>query len=726
VQATLRSLAGSRHGARLVASAFPPPAPAPTPQGGESNPGTNPAAAAGRAGASPSPSPRPRSAAAAAPVAAGSAEPGGSAGAHAAASPAQPGGAPPARGPAPAAAESGSLAAPAPPAPQGAPSAEPGGGAGRGHACPPLPNPNPRPGSAVYHALAPAETDALLAQAERLLRERRGRPPRRALAPPALSASLSPAPAPGRPAPCPSEPCDAGAGAARSAAARAPSSGAAAADAGRGACAAGLGGSAAAGVAGAGSHAGRSAAGCGQAGPPAGVAPAAAAYADCGASPPGGRQVLFGAPAEVLTAGWPAPDTAAAARGPGARGAPGGSLTSARSLPFGDWRAGGAAEPGAGLSGTPPGAQRGVLLDSASDGASAGGSARVDGGGLDYVLSEAEDGAGSDAGTEAASGPRGNPPAVAGAARWTPRELLATGSFLDTDDVSELLDTGLPPPGAGEGSATGAEGSAAGACSAGSAPDSLAADCDARRSLSFSSGMAVRAQLRAAGGPEPAAGARRDAGEPWHAPSAAELSLGAWAASCSAARLGPAAGAWAGFRPRDGRGSAPASLAGDAPAPAGGGGSGALTPASALSSAVPSDVEDEGSMLGYDDPGLGFPGRGAAARDASDGEDSDGGGATSRASATGPGPGPGSGAEHSPGGKGKLPLGVADALRRRSSAELCAICMDAPLQVAVGGCAHALCRSCAYQLCARGLAAPACPFCRGPISGFQAHGGCHL
>lgn len=716
MQATLRSLAGSRHGARLVASAFPPPAPAPTPQGADSNPATNPAAAASRAGASPSPSPRPRSAAAAAPVAAGSAEPANSTGAHAAASPAQPGGEPPARGAARAAAESGSLAAPAPPAPQGAPSAEAGGGAGRGRACPPLPDPNPRPGSAAYHALAPAETDALLAQAERLLRERRGRPPRRALAPPALSASLSPAPQPGRAAPCPSEPCDAA-----SAAARAPSSGAAAEGARRGACAAGMGGSAAAGVAGAASHEGRVAAGSGQAGPPAGVAPAAAAYADCGAGPPGGRQGLFGAPAEVPAAGWPAPDTAAAARGPGALGALGGGLTSARSLPLGEWRAGGAAEPGAGLSGTPPGAQRGALLDSASDGASVGGSARVDGGSLDYVLSEAEDGAGSDAGTEAASGARRDPAAAAGVARWTPRELLATGSFLDTDDVSELLDTGLPPPGAGEGSAAGAEGSAAGACSAGSAPDSLAADCGARRSLSFSSGMAVRAQLRGAGGPEPAAGAARGAGAPRHAPSAAELSLGAWAASCSAARLGPGAGAWAGFRPRDGRGSAPASLAGDAPAVAGGGGSGALTPASALSSAVPSDVEDEGSMLGYDDAG--FPGGGAAARDASDGEDSDGGGATSRASAAGPGPGPGCGAEHSPGGKGKLPLGVAEGLRRRASAELCAICMDAPLQVAVGGCAHALCRSCAYQLCARGLAAPACPFCRGPISGFRAHQG---
>lgn len=51
--------------------------------------------------------------------------------------------------------------------------------------------------------------------------------------------------------------------------------------------------------------------------------------------------------------------------------------------------------------------------------------------------------------------------------------------------------------------------------------------------------------------------------------------------------------------------------------------------------------------------------------------------------------------------------------------EWCAICMDRRLQLHVQPCDHALCLPCAYQLCARGLTAPLCPFCRGPIRSFQ-------
>ena len=50
----------------------------------------------------------------------------------------------------------------------------------------------------------------------------------------------------------------------------------------------------------------------------------------------------------------------------------------------------------------------------------------------------------------------------------------------------------------------------------------------------------------------------------------------------------------------------------------------------------------------------------------------------------------------------------------------CAICMDQRLEVRVTPCEHALCLPCAYQLCARGLSAPACPFCRGTIRSFNA------
>lgn len=54
----------------------------------------------------------------------------------------------------------------------------------------------------------------------------------------------------------------------------------------------------------------------------------------------------------------------------------------------------------------------------------------------------------------------------------------------------------------------------------------------------------------------------------------------------------------------------------------------------------------------------------------------------------------------------------------RCNAQACPICMDAGLEVAVAVCGHALCARCAYQLCARGLTAPVCPFCRGQIQRF--------
>ena len=52
--------------------------------------------------------------------------------------------------------------------------------------------------------------------------------------------------------------------------------------------------------------------------------------------------------------------------------------------------------------------------------------------------------------------------------------------------------------------------------------------------------------------------------------------------------------------------------------------------------------------------------------------------------------------------------------------QMCFICMDAALEVSISTCQHSLCRQCAYQLCARGLAPPLCPFCRGTIQRFEA------
>jgi hypothetical protein len=50
---------------------------------------------------------------------------------------------------------------------------------------------------------------------------------------------------------------------------------------------------------------------------------------------------------------------------------------------------------------------------------------------------------------------------------------------------------------------------------------------------------------------------------------------------------------------------------------------------------------------------------------------------------------------------------------------LCEVCMSAPLQVALQPCQHALCASCATQLCDLMHAAPlTCPFCRAPAASF--------
>ncbi|KAL0026010.1 hypothetical protein WJX79_000976 [Trebouxia sp. C0005] len=50
---------------------------------------------------------------------------------------------------------------------------------------------------------------------------------------------------------------------------------------------------------------------------------------------------------------------------------------------------------------------------------------------------------------------------------------------------------------------------------------------------------------------------------------------------------------------------------------------------------------------------------------------------------------------------------------------LCSICMDRPLEAQIAGCDHQMCLQCAYQMCARGLTSPLCPFCRGPINTFE-------
>ncbi|KAK9802701.1 hypothetical protein WJX73_008750 [Symbiochloris irregularis] len=62
---------------------------------------------------------------------------------------------------------------------------------------------------------------------------------------------------------------------------------------------------------------------------------------------------------------------------------------------------------------------------------------------------------------------------------------------------------------------------------------------------------------------------------------------------------------------------------------------------------------------------------------------------------------------------------MARATEEEEGGEWCAICMDRNLEVRVAPCDHPLCLQCAYQLCARGLSAPACPFCRGTIRSFH-------
>eukprot|EP00208_Stichococcus_sp_RCC1054_P006605 CAMPEP_0206136432 /NCGR_PEP_ID=MMETSP1473-20131121/1666_1 /ASSEMBLY_ACC=CAM_ASM_001109 /TAXON_ID=1461547 /ORGANISM="Stichococcus sp, Strain RCC1054" /LENGTH=747 /DNA_ID=CAMNT_0053528967 /DNA_START=387 /DNA_END=2630 /DNA_ORIENTATION=- len=70
------------------------------------------------------------------------------------------------------------------------------------------------------------------------------------------------------------------------------------------------------------------------------------------------------------------------------------------------------------------------------------------------------------------------------------------------------------------------------------------------------------------------------------------------------------------------------------------------------------------------------------------------------------------------GGEGSS--GAGEAVAVVAEADGCAICMDSALQVSIAGCGHGLCLHCAYRLCTRGLATPACPFCRAPIDIFQA------
>ncbi|KAK9856115.1 hypothetical protein WJX84_011475, partial [Apatococcus fuscideae] len=62
--------------------------------------------------------------------------------------------------------------------------------------------------------------------------------------------------------------------------------------------------------------------------------------------------------------------------------------------------------------------------------------------------------------------------------------------------------------------------------------------------------------------------------------------------------------------------------------------------------------------------------------------------------------------------RGSLNMGTAEA-------EQCAICMEHEMEAAIWDCAHEVCLKCAYQLCARGLTQPLCPFCRGHIKDFS-------
>lgn len=50
----------------------------------------------------------------------------------------------------------------------------------------------------------------------------------------------------------------------------------------------------------------------------------------------------------------------------------------------------------------------------------------------------------------------------------------------------------------------------------------------------------------------------------------------------------------------------------------------------------------------------------------------------------------------------------------------CAICMDSLIGIRVSNCSHGMCLRCAFQLCSKGRGTPLCPFCRQPISAFDA------
>ena len=584
MQATLRSLAGSRHGARLVASAFPPPAPAVTPQGPDSGPSTCPPGAPARAGerAAPlgqGPGANPIRALRNAGPTAGSACQGGASasGASTAAHGAAVGVRTASMGPAPGAERPSGAATPMPGAPSqparpprggGEPVRAPASGAREGGAAwaPHPSNSGARPGSgqASYQNLAPAEADALLAQAERLLRERRGRPPRCSLANPAARASLSPS----------------------TPRARRPSSSAAIAAASDSDASAEL----------------RASSGDAKAAQRGGGAGMGTSHAGYG---PGGSNSSTAVP--------DAPGDSAGARRRRMRGRPHGML------------------PGASMESIGNRSQGFASQESAFGGAS------VPRGGdtLDYQLSEEEGTVlGSGLGSERSPG-----------GLRMPRELLATGRFLDTEDVSQLLETGLGPASTGE-------------------PADGASDDEAEsRAAMVEAVPHACTQFGAQGAGSAGPGAQAPE-EP------AELSLGAWV--CSGGHdLGLGSGdPGSEHRPGSSRGSAPASLADD------GAGNrserGADTPASTLSSAGSTDTE----ILSFATPGGATPGSSFRSREASDDDEEDeaGGAETAWRDAE-------CGAD--PNGKGKLPAGLIEGARRRS-AEMCAICMDAPLQVRAG------------------------------------------
>lgn len=78
------------------------------------------------------------------------------------------------------------------------------------------------------------------------------------------------------------------------------------------------------------------------------------------------------------------------------------------------------------------------------------------------------------------------------------------------------------------------------------------------------------------------------------------------------------------------------------------------------------------------------------------------------------------GDQHQGGGdKDMLEFGV-NSLDDDVDSHTCAICMDRLVGIRVSSCSHTMCLLCAFQLCSKGRSAPLCPFCRQPISGFDA------